>query len=59
MPPPSAASEQPAVAQSAVAQPAAAQASAPGDDAARWLAGGALILAAVSVVIALLGRRRT
>jgi uncharacterized protein YcnI len=49
MPPPSTAPEQPAV-----AQPAAS-----GDDTARWLAGGALILAAVSVMVALLGRRRT
>jgi uncharacterized protein YcnI len=54
MPPPSTATEQPAVAQPAVAQPAAT-----GDDTARWLAGGALILAAVSVVVALLGQRRT
>ena len=29
------------------------------DDTARWLAGGALILAAVSVVVAVVGRRRT
>jgi uncharacterized protein YcnI len=37
-----------------VTEPAAAA-----DDTARWLAGGALILAAVSVVVALLGRRRS
>jgi uncharacterized protein YcnI len=41
------------------AQPAVAPASTSGDDTARWLAGGALILAALSVVVALLGRRRT
>jgi uncharacterized protein YcnI len=30
-----------------------------GDDTARWLAGGALIVAAVAVVVAVIGRRRT
>lgn len=30
-----------------------------GDDTARWLAGGALIVAAVAVVLAVIGRRRT
>ncbi len=54
MPPPSTATEQAATEPTPVAQPAAS-----GDDTARWLAGGALILAAVSVVVALLGRRRT
>ncbi|MCV7134319.1 nuclear export factor GLE1, partial [Mycobacterium hodleri] len=37
------------------AEPAAARP----DDTARWLAGGALVLAAVGVVVALTGRRRT
>jgi uncharacterized protein YcnI len=51
---------QPAQAQSAAEapQPSAAPAAA-SDDTARWLAGGALILAAVGVVAALAGRRRT
>jgi uncharacterized protein YcnI len=40
------------------AQPVAAAPAAP-DDTARWLAGGALIVAAVGVVLAVLGRRRT
>jgi uncharacterized protein YcnI len=35
-----------------------AEAPATADDTARWLAGGALIVAAVSVVVAILGRRR-
>ncbi|GAB7067644.1 YcnI family copper-binding membrane protein [Mycolicibacterium hodleri] len=39
----------------AAAEPAAARP----DDTARWLAGGALVLAAVGVVVALTGRRRT
>ena len=38
---------------------AAAPASPRPDDTARWLAGGALVLAAVAVVVALVGRRRT
>jgi uncharacterized protein YcnI len=37
----------------------AAEAPARSDDTARWLAGGALILAAVGVVVAVAGRRRT
>nr|WP_231514635.1 YcnI family protein [Mycobacterium sp. URHB0044] len=49
----------PTAAEQAAAQPAVAQPAASGDDTARWLAGGALILAAVSVLVALLGRRRT
>jgi hypothetical protein len=36
-----------------------AQAPAASDDTARWLAGGALIVAAVGVVLAVVGRRRT
>lgn len=43
------------------AAPATASATAPTaapDDTARWLAGGALVLAAVAAVVALLGRRR-
>ncbi|KQY07228.1 nuclear export factor GLE1 [Mycobacterium sp. Root135] len=43
----------------AAAEPAAEPASARPDDTARWLAGGALVLAAVGVVVALTGRRRT
>ena len=43
----------------ATAEPAAEPASARPDDTARWLAGGALVLAAVGVVVALTGRRRT
>lgn len=47
----------------ATAEPAAAAAAEPAaarpDDTARWLAGGALVLAAVGVVVALMGRRRT
>lgn len=43
----------------AAADPAAAAPAAAPDDTARWLAGGALILAAVGVVVALVGRRRT
>jgi uncharacterized protein YcnI len=41
--------------------PAATEAEVPArsDDTARWLAGGALILAAVGVVVAVVGRRRT
>ncbi|MCV7422601.1 YcnI family protein [Mycobacterium yunnanensis] len=42
----------------ATAQPGAAAAAGP-DDTARWLAGGALVLAAVGFVVALTGRRRT
>jgi hypothetical protein len=45
-----------------VAAPAAqavAEAPKSGDDTARWLAGGALIVAAVAVVVAVIGRRRT
>ena len=55
-PPPAAA---PTVA--ATAEPAAAtpEPTARPDDTARWLAGGALVLAAVGVVVALAGRRRT
>jgi uncharacterized protein YcnI len=40
--------------QQPVAQPTAAP-----DDTARWLAGGALVLAAVGVAVAVVGRRRT
>lgn len=36
-----------------------AQATAAPDDTARWLAGGALVLAAVGVAVAVVGRRRT
>jgi hypothetical protein len=36
-----------------------AQAPAGSDDTARWLAGGALLVAAVGVVLAVAGRRRT
>lgn len=44
----------------ATAEPAAAApATARPDDTARWLAGGALVLAAVGVVVALMGRHRT
>jgi uncharacterized protein YcnI len=43
----------------AAPEPAAEPASARPDDTARWLAGGALVLAAVGVVVALTGRRRT
>lgn len=47
----------------ATAEPAAAAAAEPAaarpDDTARWLAGGALVLAAVGVVVALMGRHRT
>jgi len=43
----------------ATVEPAAEPASARPDDTARWLAGGALVLAAVGVVVALTGRRRT
>nr|WP_242456047.1 YcnI family protein [Mycolicibacterium sp. P1-18] len=44
----------------ATAEPtAAAPATSRPDDTARWLAGGALVLAAVGVVVALTGRRRT
>lgn len=38
---------------------AAAQAPAPTDGTARWLAGGALALAVVSIAVAIIGRRRT
>lgn len=48
--------EQPAA---PMATAAAEPASARPDDTARWLAGGALVLAAVGVVVALTGRRRT
>lgn len=49
-----------APAATATAEPAsAAPATARPDDTARWLAGGALVLAAVGVVVALTGRRRT
>lgn len=52
--------EQPAAPMAtAAAEPAAEPASARPDDTARWLAGGALVLAAVGVVVALTGRRRT
>ena len=43
----------------AATSPAEAAPAPASDDTARWLAGGALILAAAGVVIALLGRRRT
>jgi uncharacterized protein YcnI len=49
----------PAPMATAAAEPAAESASARPDDTARWLAGGALVLAAVGVVVALTGRRRT
>lgn len=50
-----------APAATATAEPAQAtpEATARPDDTARWLAGGALVLAAVGVVTALAGRRRT
>lgn len=52
--------EQPAApVATAAAAPTAEPASARPDDTARWLAGGALVLAAVGVVVALAGRRRT
>ena len=52
--------EQPAAPMAtAAAEPAAEPESARPDDTARWLAGGALVLAAVGVVVALTGRRRT
>ena len=52
--------EQPAAPMATAAtEPAAEPASARPDDTARWLAGGALVLAAVGVVVALTGRRRT
>jgi uncharacterized protein YcnI len=49
----------PAPAQAAPTEQPVAEAPATADDTARWLAGGALIVAAVSVVVAILGRRRT
>jgi hypothetical protein len=52
MPPPQAPAAAP------TAQPVA-EAPKAADDTARWLAGGALIVAAVGVVVAVVGRRRT
>jgi len=43
----------------APAEQPVAEAPKAGDDTARWLAGGALIVAAVAVVVAVIGRRRT
>jgi uncharacterized protein YcnI len=40
------------------ASPTPQAAAAPADNSSRWLAGGALVVAAVAVVVALLGRRR-
>jgi uncharacterized protein YcnI len=44
---------------SATPAPAAASSAPSPDDTARWLAGGALVVAAIAVVAALVGRRRT
>jgi uncharacterized protein YcnI len=49
----------PAPTVAARAEQPVAEAPKAGDDTARWLAGGALIVAAVAVVVAVLGRRRT
>jgi len=48
----------PTVAAAPAEQPAA-QAPKAGDDTARWLAGGALVVAAAAVALAVIGRRRT
>jgi uncharacterized protein YcnI len=50
---------QPPAAAAAPAQQPVAQTPVAADDTARWLAGGALVLAAVGVAIAVVGRRRT
>jgi uncharacterized protein YcnI len=50
---------QPPAAAAPPAQQPVAQAPVAADDTARWLAGGALVLAAVGVAIAVVGRRRT
>jgi uncharacterized protein YcnI len=50
---------QPPAAAAPPAQQPVAQAPVAADDTARWLAGGALVLAAVGVAIAIVGRRRT
>ena len=50
---------QPPAAAAAPAQQPVAQAPVAADDTARWLGGGALVLAAVGVAVALIGRRRT
>jgi uncharacterized protein YcnI len=49
----------PAAAAAAPTGQPVAEAPASADDTARWLAGGALIVAAVGVVVAVVGRRRT
>jgi uncharacterized protein YcnI len=49
----------PAPTVAAPAERPVAEAPKAGDDTARWLAGGALIVAAVAVVVAVIGRRRT
>ncbi|MCU1697157.1 MAG: nuclear export factor [Mycobacterium sp.] len=49
----------PAPTVAASAEQPVAEAPKAGDDTARWLAGGALIVAAVAVVVAVIGRRRT
>jgi uncharacterized protein YcnI len=49
----------PVAAAAPTGQPVTEAAPKTADDTARWLAGGALILAAVGVVVAVVGRRRT